>query len=164
MAELGMPETVARVGLMTWLPEAARVRVRGIVEQGHRVASGLAEDSPYPAGTIETQIPFFRERGLDLGAFYPGTLNISIRPFTFVMGRPEFTFRQVAWTPLNPPEDFSFSRCTVEFRGAAYDGWVVLPPPGDQDPALSGSVDPGDHRAVHPGHRVWGRRGRGDQW
>jgi hypothetical protein len=32
-------------------------QVRGIVQQGYRVASGLTNNSPYPAGTIELQIP-----------------------------------------------------------------------------------------------------------
>jgi hypothetical protein len=45
------------------------------------------------------------------------------------MVNPEYTFRQVAWTDLHPPEDFSFSRCMVRFNGASYAGYVYYPHP-----------------------------------
>jgi hypothetical protein len=35
------------------------MRISGIVVQGHQVASGSAESSPFPAGTIELQAPMF---------------------------------------------------------------------------------------------------------
>jgi hypothetical protein len=104
-----------------------RISVRGIIVEGHRVASQKSKDYPY--GTIEKQKPVFKELGLDLERFYSGTLNISIAPFTFAMVNPEYTFRQVAWTDLHPPEDFSFSRCTVRFRGGEYKGFVYYPHP-----------------------------------
>ncbi|HUF39192.1 MAG TPA: hypothetical protein VMN57_11775 [Anaerolineales bacterium] len=106
-----------------------RVTLPGIVERGHGVASGQAEDSPFPHGTIEMQTPFFKELGLDLADFYPGTLNISIAPRTFVLVRPEFTFREVAWTPEIPPEDFSFSRCGLIFDGRRYNALIYTPHP-----------------------------------
>ena len=106
-----------------WIP------VAGVVERGHGVASGSAADSPFPRGTIEMQTPFFKDLGLDLTDFYPGTLNISIAPRTFKMKAPEFTFRGVAWTPEILPEDFSFSRCRLAFGGRRYDGWVYYPHP-----------------------------------
>jgi hypothetical protein len=59
----------------------------------------------------------------------PGTLNISIAPKTFVLTDPEYTFRQVAWTDLHPPEDFSFSRCKVVYKGKVYEGCVYYPHP-----------------------------------
>jgi hypothetical protein len=104
-----------------------RISVRGIIVEGHRVASQKSKDYPY--GTIEKQKPVFKELGLDLERFYSGTLNISIAPFTFAMVKPEYAFRQVAWTDLHPPEDFSFSRCTVRFRGGEYKGSVYYPHP-----------------------------------
>src|SRR6185503_17786920 len=91
------------------------IRISGIVDRGHQVASGMASDNPYPNGTIKMQIPFFKERGLDLGSFFQGTLNVSISPNSFEMKLPEYTFRKVAWTTLHPPEDFSFSRCKIIF-------------------------------------------------
>jgi hypothetical protein len=89
--------------------------VDGILERGYGVASGTGTDSPYPRGTIEMQIPFFKALGLDLTRFFPGTLNVSISPKTFQLINPEFTFRQVHWTDRHPPEDFSFSRCQLSY-------------------------------------------------
>jgi len=106
--------------------------VRGIVERGYRVASGDTEDSEYyPYGTIELQLPKFKERGLDLTQYYSATLNISIKPYTFEMKNPEITFKNVAWTSpdKHPPEHFSFSRCRVIFKNKSYDGWVYYPHP-----------------------------------
>ena len=87
------------------------ITVSGVVEWGYKVASGQATDSPYPGGDLEMQLPLFVKLGLDLSSFYRATLNISIRPYTFTVRNPEFTFRQVEWTTRHPPEDFSFSRC-----------------------------------------------------
>jgi hypothetical protein len=103
--------------------------VSGTVERGHRVASGTAVESPYPRGTIELQTPYFRALGLDLGQFFPGTLNISIYPATFEIRQPECTFRQITWTDRHPPEDFSFSRCRLRFLGSTYDSWIYYPHP-----------------------------------
>jgi len=113
--------------------------LNGTVARGYRVASGPSQDYPY--GALDRQRPIFKSRGLDLGGYFNGTLNVDIRPHTFAMLRPEFTFRAVEWTDLHPPEDFSFSRCAVVFRGAEYDGWVYYPHPETklrnfQNPAL----------------------------
>ena len=103
--------------------------VSGIVQPGHRVASGTTSDSPYPRGTIEMQLPFFQALGLDLSGYFRGTLNLSLSPHTFQLVRPEFTFRAVAWTDLHPPEDFSFSRCRLIFESTAYDSLIYFPHP-----------------------------------
>ena len=60
---------------------------------------------------------------------FNGTLNISIAPLEFKMAHPEFTFELVEWTDLHPPETFSFSRCTVFYKGGEYAGWVYYPHP-----------------------------------
>ncbi len=104
-------------------------KVEGIIKQGHKVASGSASDSPYPGGTIEMQIPFFKELGLDLTDFFNGTLNVSINPKTFQLVKPEFTFLDVNWTDKHPPEHFSFSRCRVLFQDVKYDSFVYYPHP-----------------------------------
>jgi hypothetical protein len=101
--------------------------VSGVVVKGYRVASGPSNDYPY--GSLEKQIPIFRQRGLDLERFYYGTLNVSIAPSTFEMLNPAYTFRQVAWTDLHPPEDFSFSLCTVRFKEGEYEGYIYYPHP-----------------------------------
>jgi hypothetical protein len=95
--------------------------------EGYRVASGPSKDDPY--GSLEKQIPLFKEYGLDLTRFYYGTLNISIAPYTFEMIAPEYTFRQVNWTDLHLPEDFSFSACSVRFMHDRYAGYVYYPHP-----------------------------------
>lgn len=101
--------------------------VKGVLTKGYLVASGPSADYPY--GALERQKPLFKERGLDLEHIFNGTLNVDIRPFEFRLLKPEFTFRNVEWTDLHPPEHFSFSRCRVLFRGNGYDGWVYYPHP-----------------------------------
>ena len=101
--------------------------IRGVLVEGYRVASGPSKDYPY--GALDRQRPIFKERGLDLAAYFNGTLNVDIRPYVFRVIKPEFTFRNVEWTDLHPPEHFSLSRCQVVFREEAYDGWVYYPHP-----------------------------------
>ena len=101
--------------------------VSGVIVEGYRVASGPSKDYPY--GSLEKQIPLFKQRGLDLERYYYGTLNVAIAPHAFEMVNPAYTFRQVAWTDLHPPEDFSFSPCALRFRGEEYAGYVYYPHP-----------------------------------
>jgi hypothetical protein len=113
--------------------------IRGIVIQGYRVASGPSRDYPY--GTLDRQRPIFKARGLDLEGYFNGTLNIDLRPSKFKLIKPEFTFRNVEWTDLHPPENFSFSRCKVIYKEIEYEGWVYYPHPETklrhfQDPSL----------------------------
>jgi hypothetical protein len=103
------------------------IHVFGVVARGHQVASGPSKEYPY--GSMERQIPLFKEKGLDLEGSFLGTINICIAPLQFEMIRPAFTFRQVAWTDLHPPEDFSFSPCKLKFDGKRYDGFVYFPHP-----------------------------------
>jgi hypothetical protein len=103
------------------------ITVRGVVVEGHRVASLPSKDYPYPA--LEKQKPHFKARGLDLDRFFLGTLNISIAPLIFKMVNPEYTFPLVAWTDLHPPETFSFSPCRVRFQGREYEGLIYYPHP-----------------------------------
>lgn len=101
--------------------------VHGIITQGYRVASGPSKDYPY--GALDRQRPIFTSRGLDLSGYFNGTLNIDIRPHTFKLIKPEYTFQHVEWTDLHPPEHFSFSRCKVIYKDLEYDGWVYYPHP-----------------------------------
>ena len=101
--------------------------VRGVIVQGYRVASGPSLDYPY--GALERQRPLFKARGLDLDGYFNGTLNIDIRPRIFRLIKPEFTFHNVEWTDLHPPEHFSFSRCKVKYKDIEVDGWVYYPHP-----------------------------------
>jgi hypothetical protein len=113
--------------------------LHGRIVPGYRVASGPSKDYPY--GALDRQRPIFKARGLDLGGCFNGTLNIDIRPRTFKMVKPEFTFHHVEWTDLHPPEHFSFSRCKVIYEDVEYEGWVYYPHPETklrhfQDPSL----------------------------
>jgi hypothetical protein len=78
------------------------------VIQGHRVASGLNGNPRFPGGTLRMQAPFFRELGVDLAAFHPGTVNASIAPHRYRPVTARHTFREVKWHPTEPAEDFSF--------------------------------------------------------
>lgn len=104
-----------------WIP------LRGVIVQGYRVASGPSKDYPY--GALERQKPIFKSRGLNLNRYFNGTLNIDIRPYSFQLIKPEFTFYNVEWTDLHPPEHFSFSRCRVVYKDIEYEGWVYYPHP-----------------------------------
>lgn len=104
-------------------------RIVGRVIRGHRVASGLSADSPYPAGTIEMQIPVFADLGVDLAGFHPATINVDISPLRFrIVGAP-VELRQVQWCDEHPPETFSFCNCSLEFRETVYDGMIYYPHP-----------------------------------
>lgn len=103
------------------------IRLKGILTQGHRVAS--SPSAAYPYSALEKQKPYFKALGLDLYPYFNGSLNISIAPLEFAMTQPEFTFPLVEWTDLHPPETFSFSRCRVWFEGKPYEGWVYYPHP-----------------------------------
>lgn len=101
--------------------------IHGILVHGYRVASGPSKDYPY--GALDKQRPIFKSRGLDFSRYFNGTLNIDIRPHTFKLIQPEFTFHDVEWTDLHPPEHFSFSRCKVIFEDVEYEGWIYYPHP-----------------------------------
>ncbi len=105
------------------------ISIKGIVQAGHGVASGSAAQSPYPQGTIKMQQPFFRQLGLDLSPYFPGTLNVSIAPWHLQIRHAPFTFELLRWTDLHPPETFSFCRCILEFQKKSYTGLVYYPHP-----------------------------------
>jgi hypothetical protein len=109
--------------------ETEWILLEGVVKKGHRVASGLANNSPYSRGSIEMQKPFFRQLGLDLSSFFSGTLNISIYPKTFQIKQSKYTFRQVKWHSLYPAEDFSFLPCQVLYQEKSYNSWIYYPHP-----------------------------------
>lgn len=101
--------------------------VHGSIARGYRVASGPSADYPY--GALDRQRPIFASRGLDLSSYFNGTLNVDIRPHTFQMLKPGYTFHNVEWTDRHPPEHFSFTSCRVIYKGIEYDGWVYYPHP-----------------------------------
>ncbi|MBE1298716.1 MAG: hypothetical protein GJ680_02235 [Alteromonadaceae bacterium] len=104
-------------------------KISGIVRPGHQIASGNAKDSPYPKGSIEMQVPFFKALGLDLSAYFLGTININIAPAVFEVITPKYTFEKVQWIEGFPPETFSFFDCVLQFNGQKYAGLVYYPHP-----------------------------------
>ena len=103
--------------------------IRAEIKQGHKIASGLAENSPYPEGSITMQIPHFKARGIDLSDYYPATLNLSIAPHAFEMLNPELTVPGVYWAKGFDAEDFSFSQCEIIFNDKPYKGFIYYPHP-----------------------------------
>ncbi|MGB2926546.1 MAG: hypothetical protein WBB82_14695 [Limnothrix sp.] len=108
---------------MTWQT------VDGLLVQGHQIASGLAENSPYEAGTIELQQPYFEKLGLDLTPYFAGTLNLSIAPRAFSLVQPSYTFAQVKWHPDFAPETFSFCPCKITYQTQSHDALIYYPHP-----------------------------------
>jgi hypothetical protein len=87
--------------------------IQATIVEGHRVASGLNGNPRFPGGTMRMQLPFFKALGLDLSAYHPGTLNVSIAPLTCRVVKPKLTFRNLKWHPVEPAEDFSFFDVTL---------------------------------------------------
>jgi hypothetical protein len=105
------------------------LEIVGCVEAGHGVASGKNLRSQYPAGTIALQYPFFKERGLDLGSCFPGTLNVTIAPHTFRIKTPTHEFHHVKWSPERKAENFTICNCCVSTSDQAVAGFVYTPDP-----------------------------------
>jgi hypothetical protein len=100
-----------------------------LLTQGHQVASGLATDSPYPAGTIALQTPHFQQLGLDLSPYFAGTLNLSLAPKRFTLLRPSHTFVDLQWHPDFAPETFSFYPCRLLWQTQTHYALIYYPHP-----------------------------------
>ena len=113
----------------------------GVVVEGHGVASGQGEKTPYPDGALELQSPHFAAGGLDLSGYHLGTLNVSVAPHVIERLDAPYRFELVEWTPLHPPETFSFAPCQLIYEGQTYDALVYYPHPETkldhfQDPSI----------------------------
>lgn len=106
-----------------------RLCLPGVVVPGHGVASGRSATTPFPAGTIDLQLPHFAARGLDLTGLHHATVNVDVAPLVVTMVAPEHTFTDVDWTDVHGPETFSFARCGLTREGARHTGWVYWPHP-----------------------------------
>jgi hypothetical protein len=100
---------------MQWVP--------GTLIAGYGVASGRAQESPYPAGTIALQTPLFLEHGIDLSTYFPGTLNVDLAPVIPVPHAPLFDgklrwFRELEERFLLTP--VSVRAAAGEFAGLWY--------------------------------------------
>ena len=105
-------------------------KVKGIIKKGYGVASGKGGDKRFPNGTIEMQKPLFRELGLDLQPYFPGTLNISISPHQYKVKQAKYTFKNIKWAENEPAEDFSFFDCRIQLKnGELQEGLIYYPHP-----------------------------------
>ena len=102
------------------------ITITGVVERGQGKAG--KKSTKYPKGTLRPQYPLFKERGLDLGNCFAGTLNVSIAPKTFKIVKPSHKFESVNWRN-NDPEDFLFCNCCVITPRYHVKGFVYLPDP-----------------------------------
>lgn len=111
--------------------QAFSLRIPGVVVRGHRVASGANPRSPFPGGTIAMQLPHFLERGLDLRAMHPATVNVDVAPHRPAVRHPTHTLPDVRWTDMHGSETFSFCRCllTRDDDPTRYAGWIYYPHP-----------------------------------
>lgn len=94
--------------------------------RGHGIASGQAASSPYPAGSIAMQTPFFRAAGLDLSPFHAGTLNLVAAAGEWRLQDPDTRLEQLRWTHRHPPETFSFWRCRLRLPARPGPDWPGL--------------------------------------
>jgi len=131
------------------MAEGALLRwVRCRLVAGHGVASGRAATSPYPAGTIHLQAPFFAARGIDLAPFFAGTLNLEAPRGHWCLSDPDAQVEALEWTDRHPPETFSFWHCRL--RVAAEPAATAIA--GVDPPCLSALVyypHPETKRAHH---------------
>ena len=106
------------------------MRINAVVIPGHGVASsGKVKDPRYPSGTIQAQFECFRERGLDLSAYFSGTVNVDIAPHSFRIKKPTYFFENVDWSEHIPPENFYFFDVSLQLDEKTYDGLIYLPDP-----------------------------------
>jgi hypothetical protein len=130
-------ETFMAVHLMTLMnrgkiikPKKSHyIQVEGTIVQGHQVASGLAENSPFPLGTIEMQLPFFKKNGVNLDDIYPATINVSIAPNTFKLIAPKVTMKNIKWSLDHDAETFSLSPCFLSVNNTEYPAYIYYPHP-----------------------------------
>ena len=105
------------------------MKVNGLICEGHGVASGRSDNQRYPRGTLRKQLPYFKEKGLDLSVYFLGTLNVDISPYHHKIGKPKYYFERVPWSDYIPPENFYFFDVILFFRETEYKGLIYMPDP-----------------------------------
>jgi len=105
------------------------IRLAGRILRGHGVAGGGDPESPFPAGTIEMQLPFFAAGGLDLSGFHLATLNVSTAPAAVHVHSPVHRFEDVDWTRVHGPESFEFVHVGLELPDRVVEAWGYRPTP-----------------------------------
>ena len=98
-----------------------------IVVKGHQVASGNANDSRFPQGTISAQKPYFKSLGLDLSQYFSATINAKLDCSSVTLTRPNYSFIKVKWHQLMPAENFNFYNCELIVASKIYSGLIYQP-------------------------------------
>ncbi|MGI9547970.1 MAG: hypothetical protein ACR2MM_12065 [Flavobacteriaceae bacterium] len=105
------------------------MRIKGRINPGHGVASGKSGDLRYPGGTLKHQLPYFKEKGLDLNPYFLGTINLDILPYSYKICTPKLFLEQINWSEFIPPENFYFFDLVLHMKGQHYNGLVYMPDP-----------------------------------
>jgi len=100
---------------------------QGKIVAGHGVASGRAHDCPFPGGSIRSQLPYFLARGIDLSAYFSGTLNVDLAPHIPHPSRPIFDGNLKWFGDLE--EHFLLSPIVLDVHGMHIDGLWYYPDP-----------------------------------
>lgn len=111
------------------------------------VASGKSDNQRYPKGTLNQQLPYFKEGGLDLSIYFLGTINLYISPYSFKIGKPKYYFDSIPWSDYIPPENFYFFDVTLFYRDKEHKGLIYMPDPITkvdhiQEPAILELIQP----------------------
>ena len=122
---------------MTYKPDW--IELEFCVVRGTGSASGARNFSDV-GGTIYAQKPLFLENGIDLSAYWNGTINASISPLSMTLHSPRVTVNNVKWHEDYPAENFSFSDAQIVFDGHTYECLVYYPRP--ETKAAFGSMPP----------------------
>ena len=105
------------------------MKILAKIIKGHGVASGKNKKSNYPEGTLRLQKAHFLKMGLDLSAYFLGTVNVSIFPWKMKIIKPKYFFEKVKWSKYISPENFYFFDITIFFKEKSYAGLIYLPDP-----------------------------------
>lgn len=98
-----------------------------IVTQGHQVASGMANNSPFPDGTINLQTPYFKALGLDLAPYFKGTINAQFNCNSIELLKWDLELTNVHWLPNHPSEDFLFAYSEISYKEKRFPAIIYQP-------------------------------------
>ena len=106
---------------------ASLTQVTGKVVKGFQVASGLSNNTPFEAGTVKLQKPFFKALGLDLESYFMATINLSTVDLQINIKQPDYLFTNIKWHKDIAAETFSFCACVLEYKDNKYEAIVYYP-------------------------------------
>lgn len=113
--------------------------IEGRIVAGYGVASGKGGDARFPQGTVRMQLPYFLERGVDLSAYFSGTLNVDVAPAAPTPKGDVFD-GLIHWH-ADFHERFVLSSVEIELRGGRHAGlWYYPHPETKTDHFQRGSV------------------------